>query len=509
MQITPENILLMGSILLVITIFASRSSLIKFGVPTLFVFLAIGVIAGSNGIINLHFNNVKDAQFIGVVALIFILFSGGLDTNKDDIKPVIGRGLVLSFFGVIITAFVVGLFINYVTNFTLIESMLIASIFSSTDAGAVFGIFRSRNLGVNKKLQSLLELESGSNDPTAFLLTIILLDLVQKPIISAQEIIFIFLQSVLLGALTGIVLGIAAVKTINRIKLSIDGLYFVLALAISVLTYSVADLVNGNGYLAVYIAAIIMGNSDFVHKRSILKFYDGIAWLSQVSIFIALGLFVNVSDLFPIIGIALLISVFTIFVARPIATLLCLSPFRVPIKEQALISWVGLRGAVPIVFAMFPLVAGIKHADTIFNIIFLIAATSLFCQGMLVPTVAKWLGLVEKVDATEKVDIDKYAHTIGEIAEILVKESTATVGKSIMELGLPKQALIVMIQRGGTNITPNGSTILFPGDKLLVVAESMSVINELKKIIGFEDGKLKNQVLLGGIKRRSKQINIK
>lgn len=504
MEITTDNILLLGSLLLIASVFISRSALIKLGVPILFIFLVIGVLAGSNGIVNLYFHNIKDAQFLGIMALIFILFSGGLDTNKDDIKPVLGRGLILSFFGVIVTAFIVGSFIYYISDFTLIESMLIASIFSSTDAGAVFGIFRSQNLGVNKKLQSLLELESGSNDPTAFLLTIIILDLLQKPTIDSLEIALMFLQSLSFGLILGVVFGFVIVKIINKINLAIDGLYFVLSLAMSVLVYAATDLVNGNGFLAVYVSAIIMGNSNFVHKRSILRFYDGMAWLSQVTIFIALGLFVNVKDLFPILGISLLIAVFMIFVARPIAIGLCLLPFKIPIKEQALISWVGLRGAVPIVFAMFPLAAGIKHADTIFNIVFLIAATSLLCQGMLIPTVAKKLGLVEKVDGdTEKIDIDKYAHTIGEIAEIFVKKSTASVGKTIMELGLPKQALIVMIQRDGVNITPNGSTILLSGDKLLVVAENRKVITELKNIIGFAatDAKLKNQVLIGGIKR--------
>ena len=503
MEITAENILLLGSFLFILSVFASKTALIKKGVPVLFIFLALGVVAGSNGVVDLEFYSIEDAQFIGVVALIFILFSGGLDTNKADIKPIIGRGLVLSFFGVIITAIVVGVFIYYISDFTLIESMLISSIFSSTDAGAVFGVFRSRNMGINKKLQSTLEFESGSNDPTAFLLSIIIVDLMQKPAVDPVEIALVFLQALVLGLVLGVVFGKLVVELINRINLNIDGLYFVLALAISVLTYAATDFVNGNGFLAVYVGALVMGNSDFVHKRSILKFYDGMSWLSQVAVFITLGLFVNLPDLFPILGLALLISLFTMFAGRPIATLLCLLPFRVPIREQGLIAWVGLRGAVPIVFAMIPLAAGIPHAETIFNIIFLIAATSLFCQGMLITRVAKWLGLVEKIEVDkDKVDIDKYAHKIGEVAEILVRESTTAAGKSIMELGLPKQALIVMIQRGGDNITPNGSTVLMSGDRLLVVAETIEVIKELKNIIGFafEDGEMKDQVLLGGIK---------
>lgn len=497
MVITYENVLLLGSLLLILSIFTSKTSF-TIGVPTLFIFLLIGVLAGTNGIGNIYFNDPKDAQFIGVIALIIILYSGGLDTKKEDIKPVIGRGLILSFFGVIITAITLGLFINYITKFTLLESFLIASIVSSTDAAAVFGIFKSRNMGINNKIRSLLELESGSNDPTAYLLTVTVLDLIQQPTMNMWDTVFTFMLSLILGIIFGVIFGILTVKTINKICLKIDGLYLVLILALSVLTYTATDYLHGNGYLAVYIAAIILGNSDFVHKRSITKFYDGVSWLMQVVMFIMLGMFVNISDLVPILGISLLIALFLIFAARPIAVALCLTPFRVPIRQQALIAWVGLRGAVPIILAMFPLVAGIEHANTIFSIVFFIAATSLLCQGMLIPSVAKKLGLVEHItDDDDKIDIDKYAHSIGEIAEININETNPSVGKTIMELGLPKQVLIVMVQRKGNNITPNGSTELLVGDKLLVVAENHNAIQELKKVIGFrsEDKKVKKQLV--------------
>ena len=277
MEITTENVLLIGSFVLLISVFSSKAAVINRGVPVLFVFLVLGILFGSNGVVGIEFTDTKHIQFIGVLALIFILFSGGLDTNINDVKPIVGRGLVLSFFGVIITAVAVGTFIYYISEFSFIESMLIASIFSSTDAGAVFGVFRSRNLGVNKKLQSLLEFESGSNDPTAFLLTIVILDLIQKPVVEPLSIAILFLQSLILGIIFGFGFGKLAVILMNKISLSIDGLYFVLALSISILTYAVTDTVNGNGFLAVYIAALVMGNSDFVHKRSTFRFYDGVS----------------------------------------------------------------------------------------------------------------------------------------------------------------------------------------------------------------------------------------
>ncbi len=513
MELTSSNILLFGSILLIISIFTSKTSY-RTGVPTLLIFLVIGMMAGSDGVGGVHFNNLEDAQFIGTVALIFILYSGGLDTKKENIVPVIAQGLVLSFLGVLITALVLGYFIHYVTDFNWIESMLLSSIVSSTDAASVFAIFRSRNMGISNKISSTLELESGSNDPMAYLLTITFLDLMLKPEMQGWDVVLLFLKGVVFGGLLGIAFGFITVKIINKINLSIDGLYPVLVIAMAVLTFAATDYVQGNGYLAVYIAALILGNSNFVHKRSIIRTYDGINWFMQVVMFLMLGLFVNPRELMPIIGIGLLISFFMILVARPVAVFLCLIPFKVKLNEKLLISWVGLRGAVPIIFATYPLAAGIPQAHTIFNIVFFIAVISLLVQGMTIPQVARLLGLaVDKPPARKRIDFDKYTDSLGGVTEVLISDTCPSIGKSIVELGLPQQLLIVMVHRDDMNFAPNGSTILKAGDKLLVVADSPHMIFEMKEILGIKETdhktKHKTKIDIGTAKKNMKgKINI-
>ena len=484
MEIGFHNILLFGSILLIISVFTSKTSY-KIGMPTLIMFLLVGMLAGNEGLGGVNFSSLKDAQFIGTVSLIFILYSGGLDTKKENIQPVLTQGIILSIFGVLFTAASVGFFVYYVTDFTFAESMLLASIVSSTDAASVFSIFRSRNIGIDKHISATLELESGSNDPAAYLLTITFLNLIISPSGTGWEIVFSFVQSLVLGAVFGVLFGYLTVFIINKINLDIDGLYPVLVVGLALLTFAATDYINGNGYLAVYIAAIILSNNDFVHKRSIIRIYDGINWFAQIVMFIVLGLLVNPSELIPVMGLGLLISAFMIFIARPAVVFLCLTPLKINFKHQALISWVGLRGAVPIILATYPLAAGIQHANTIFNIVFFIAVTSIIFQGMTIPQVAKALKLIED-DAPheQKIDFEKYEKSISQIAEIIIDPNCSYIGKSIMQLAIPKEVLIVMIHRNGNTITPNGSTILHPLDKLLIVSDSRHSIEEVKKNLG-------------------------
>ena len=350
MNLTIENILLIGSLLLLISIFAGKTSY-KFGVPTLLLFLAIGMLAGSDGIGGIQFDDPKLAQFIGIVSLNFILFSGGLDTNWAAVKPILKEGIALSTLGVLLTAVSLGTFVWLITDFTIYESLLLGSIVSSTDAAAVFSILRSKSLALKTNLRPTLELESGSNDPMAYVLTIAFLTLVINQDQSFVSIIPLFLLQMILGGIAGFAFGIFSKYIINKIKLDFEGLYPVLVIALMFITFSATDFVGGNGFLAIYICAVYLGNQDLIHKKTILKMFDGLAWLMQIVLFLTLGLLVFPSEIIPHMGIGLLISLFLILVARPIGVFISLLFFKMRLKRRFYISWVGLRGAVPIVFA--------------------------------------------------------------------------------------------------------------------------------------------------------------
>lgn len=387
-----EQLILIGALLLFISIVISKTSH-RLGIPSLVSFLLIGMLAGSEGIGGIYFDNPNITQLIGIIALVFILFSGGLSTKWTDVKPILWKGAILSTAGVLITTIAVGLFISWITGFSLIESFLIGSIISSTDAAAVFSIFRSGNLGLKNNIEPILELESGTNDPMAYFMTTTLIFLILNPTTSFWSTILLLVQSIGLGVILGVIFGKGMVKFINGIKLHVQGLYPVLTIALSFLTFSVTYFVGGNGFLSVYIAALILGNSHFINKKVQIQFYDGMAWLMQIIMFLTLGLLVFPSQIVPVIGIGILVSIFLILVARPLAVFLCLSPFKVALKDKVFISWVGIRGAVPIIFATYPIVAGISSANMIFNIVFFITLTSALIQGSTIHILAKHLGL--------------------------------------------------------------------------------------------------------------------
>lgn len=487
MIFTTENILLIGSILLFISIVAGKTSY-RLGVPTLILFLIIGMLAGSEGFGGIYFDSPDTAQFIGVIALNLILFSGGLDTRWESVKPVLWKGISLSTLGVLVTAIAIGTFVSWVTKLTFLEGMLLGAIVSSTDAAAVFSILRSRNIGLKSQLRPTLELESGSNDPMAYFLTISMITLLINPEMDVLQLIPFFFQQMLIGGLMGYLIGKLSLKLINKINLDFEGLYSVLILAIMFFTYSATDALNGNGFLAIYITGIIMGNNSFIHKRSIMRFFDGLAWLMEIVMFLTLGLLVFPSQIIPIIGIGLLIAVFQIFIARPLGVLLSLSFFRMPFKQRMFISWVGLRGAVPIVFATYPLIAGVEEADTIFHIVFFIAVTSILLQGTTLSKVADWLKVTEIGKAKKKtpLDIEMSEDIKSELVEVDLPEEGYAIGKQIVELDFPRQALIVMIQRQGQYLTPNGSTVLEPKDRLLVLADTDETFDEVYNKLGID-----------------------
>ncbi len=485
MQLDTENIFLIGSILLMASILAKKT-FFRFGIPTLVLFLVVGILAGSEGIGGIYFNDPQIAQLLGIIALNFILFSGGLDTRWESVKPILWRGVSLSTIGVLVTAVIVGLFVHMITDFTILEGLLLGAIVSSTDAAAVFSILRSRNIGLKGHLRPTLELESGSNDPLAYVLVISFTSLISNGEASPVWLVLDFVKGMVIGAASGYLMGRLMTAVINRIKLDIEGLYPVLVIAMLFFAYSFTQLIGGNGFLAIYLAGIVLGNSNFIHKKSILKFYDGQAWLMQIVMFLTLGLLVFPSRIVPILDTGLLIALVLMFVARPIAVFLSLSFFKMKVRDKLFISWVGLRGAVPIIFAMFPLVAGLSKADMIFNLVFFISTSSVLLQGTTLPLVAKWLKVTvpRKAKRVTPLDMELYDTIQSEFVEVILPGNSPAVGKAIVKLGLPKPTLIVLLVREGKYIQPNGATILEEGDKLLLLANNKESLREVYHTLG-------------------------
>lgn len=484
MKLSIDNILLIGSILLFVSLVASRQT--KYGIPTLLLFLLVGMLAGSDGPGGISFDDPKIAKFIGAIALSFILFSGGLETKWHDIKPVFWQGVSLSTLGVIITAVTIGILVYFLTDFTLIEGLLLGSIVSSTDAAAVFSILRSKSIGLKGNLRPLLELESGSNDPMAFFLMIIFTYLLSNPDATYLSLIPMFLKQMILGALVGYLMGLAMHKIINWIKLEFEGLYSVLLITLVIFTFSFSELIEGNAYLSVYISGCILGNRDFIHKKSLTKHFDGQSWMMQIIMFITLGLLVFPKQILPYIGIGILISFLLILVARPLSVFISLAFFKLDIRKKVFVSWVGLRGAVPIVLATYPLTAGIEKANILFNLVFFISVTSVLIQGTSIPLVAKWLNLGVPVNLKKKsvLDLELGWKTKSLYNVVLVESGLSCIGKTIVDLGLPNSIIIALIERNNKFIISEGATTINANDKLYVMADDEISMGKLYKCLG-------------------------
>jgi cell volume regulation protein A len=447
------------------------------------------MIAGSDGLGGIFFNNPRIAKFIGIISLNFILFSGGLDTDWKQVKPVLKVGLSLSTLGVLLTALSLGTFVWFITDFTIYESLLLGSIVSSTDAAAVFSILRAKNLGLKAKLRPTLELESGSNDPMANVLTIAFLSLVVNQDQGIYSLIPLFFVQMIVGGLLGFGFGWLSKFIINEIKLDFEGLYPVLVISLMLITFSFTEFIGGNGFLAIYICAVFLGNQDLIHKKTILKMFDGMAWLMQIILFLTLGLLVFPSQLFswPVMRLGLIISLFLILLARPISVFMSLLPFKMRIRKQLYISWVGLRGAVPIVFATYPLLAGIEKANMIFNIVFFISISSILIQGTTLSLVAKWLKLALSGSAKPLSTYDtlheEYPKAI--MKEFEIKSDCPAIERKIVDLAFPPNAIIAMIKRDNKYLTPRGSTIIKNKDILVVLSENKEILEDIKEKLRF------------------------
>ncbi len=479
-----EYILLGLSILILISIFASKAAS-KLQVPALVLFLIVGMLAGSEGPGGVYYDDPWSAQLLGTLALAFIIFSSGLHSSWKSVKPVIWSGVSLSTVGVLLTALLVGLFAHFVLGFSVLIGLLLGSIVSSTDAAAVFSLIGSSGTGLKGNMKDTLEFESASNDPMAVILTIGFIHMITNPNESAWSMVILLVQQMALGILFGFGMGKVMLYVVNRLRLDVEGLYPVLTLSLVLFTYGVTAIVGGSGFLAVYIAGLMLGGSDFVNKKSLTRFHDGTAWLLQITMFLMLGLLVFPSQLLPVMFAGVLVSLFLIFIARPVGVFVSLSFNRSTIKEKTFLSWVGLRGAVPIVLATFPLLAGVQEAHILFNLIFFIVITSLLLQGTTIPFMARRLGVdapgnkphARKVEFEFPYD-DRMSQT-----EVTIRAGSQASGKQIVELGLPEMTIIMLIKRGDISIVPRGATVLEPGDRLLVMTERDD-LGEVRSILG-------------------------
>ncbi|MDD4755845.1 MAG: potassium/proton antiporter [Prolixibacteraceae bacterium] len=488
MNLQIELVLLVLSLLFFLSILAGKASS-RFGIPALLLFLGVGMFFGSDGL-GIEFENIKVAQVVGTVALCIILFSGGMDTKFSEIRPVINQGIILATAGVFLTALTTGLLIWWIFGMTyesagigILTSLLLASTMASTDSASVFSILRSKGLHLKNNLRPMLELESGSNDPVAYILVITLIGLIKTDMAPSYfHIVFSISLQLFIGALTGFAIGKLTVFIINRIHIGNDSLYPILVFTSCIFIFSLSYFLKGNGYLAVYIGGLVIGNSKFVHKRSSLNFFDGLAWMSQLLMFLTLGLLVNPRELVPVIVPGLLISFVMIFISRPLSVFISLLPFRkMAIRDKIYVSWVGLRGAVPIIFAIITLAEDVPHSDLIFNIVFVCTLVSLLVQGASLPLMAKWLSLAEKPERVRKHrDFDiEFADDIKSITdEIEITAEMLEKGNQLMDLPIPDKTLIIMIKRDGRYMVPKGKTTLQPKDKLLIITDDQLTLQE-------------------------------
>ena len=478
MIFTAENILLVGSILLFISIVVGKTGY-KFGVPALLLFLVVGMMFGSDGL-GFQFHNAKEAQFIGMVALSVILFSGGMDTKFREIKPILSPGIILSTVGVLLTALFTGLFIWWITGMSwtniylpITTSLLLASTMSSTDSASVFAILRSQKMNLKHNLRPMLELESGSNDPMAYMLKIVLNQFIQSAGMGTGAIVTSFVIQFIVGAAAGYLLGKLAILILNKINVDNQALYPILLLSFVFFTFSMTDFLKGNGYLAVYIAGIMVGNNKIMHRRQIDTFMSGLSWLFQIIMFLCLGLLVNPHEMLEVAVVALLIGVFMLLVGRPLSVFLCLLPFRkINMKSRLFISWVGLRGAVPIIFATYPVVAGVEGSNIIFNIVFFITIISLVVQGTTVSSAARLLHLSEPLPKTgNDFGVELPDEIDSDLRDMTVTREMLEEADTLKDMNLPKGTLVMIVKRGDEFLIPNGTLKLHTGDKLLLISE--------------------------------------
>ena len=457
------QLMLCCGLILLICITSSKV-LYRFGVPLLLIFIFLGMIFG---VMVIDFNDFQLTGKIASIALVFIMFYGGFGTNWSMAKPKAAPSILMSTLGTIITFFITGIFVYLVFKISFLESLLIGAVVSSTDAASVFAILRSQKLNLEGSLASLLEVESGSNDPVACMLTLIILTIMGGG--TVMNLIPLVISQIVIGIMIGALIAMASIYLIRHANFEIESFYVIFIIAIAIIAYSLSEWMGGNGYLSVYISGIIIGNSKIPHKKTLVHFLDGVSWIMQIILFFILGLLANPLELPKVIGKSVVISFGIIFIARPVSVFLILKKFNFNIKEKIFIAWVGLRGAASIVFAIFALNYGISISNDIYHIIFFIALISVGVQGTLIPIIAKRLELLDNNISVLKTFNDYVEEKNTKVMEVKIEGNCKLINKSIMDANIPEEILIAMIKREDEIIIPKGASIIKEGDILVMV----------------------------------------
>ena len=482
-NLLSDNLLLLASVLVFAAILITKLGA-RIGTPTLLLFLVLGMLAGEDGL-GLEFEDFELAESIGHFAMTIILFAGGLETSLADTKPVMKQGILLSTLGVLVTAAVTGLFIYFVAGSyigalgaSFMGCFLLAAVMSSTDSASVFSVLRGKKMHLRQNLGPMLELESGSNDPMAYVLTIILVQMLSTKQVGAEGQFamlwtgcWTLLLQLAVGFAVGIAAGFGSKLLIEKVKLPGRPLYSVLILSIGFLTNGLASILYGNGLLALYVCAIIIGNKvQLPHRKEILSFFKGMTWLMQLLMFLMLGLLARPSEFGSIAVPALLIGLFMMLVSRPLSVFLCLLPFRkITPKAKLFVSWVGLKGAGPILFALCPVVAGLEGSTDIFNIVFFITLISLLLQGMTLSPMARWLKLSYEEEAKAETFGMDVPEEMGMLRDHTVTAEDLQLGETLRDLNLPHGIRVMMVRRDDKFLVPHGSMKLIPGDRLIII----------------------------------------
>ena len=469
MFLVDHLILLVGALLLIGIVSSKLSA--RLGLPVLVLFLGVGMLAGEDGPGRIQFDNIPLAHAIGTLALAVILFDGGLQTKRRALASAWKPSVLLATVGVLTTAAITGVASAYLLGVPLLTGLLLGSIVASTDAAAVFAVLRSQGLRLRERVAATLEVESGSNDPMAIFLTIALVEVLNGQSSLGIDVLQLFVLQMGVGAVAGLAVGWLAVATINRMNLATAGLYPVLTSSFALLAFGTAAVFGGSGFLAIYLAGIVIGNSRTVFQRGTFLFLDGLAWIGQISMFVLLGLLSTPSQVLDVAGQGLLVATVLTFVARPLSVVPILLPFGFSVRETLLIAWVGLKGAVPIILAMYPLLFGLAEGAVLFNVVFFVVLVSATLQGWTLPPIARRLGLQEppRPEPPATLEITALRDVSADIVEYVVAEGSRAAGGKVRDLGLPDDAVLAMISRGPMLIPPRGSTEIAVGDHVFVV----------------------------------------
>ncbi|MCP2307224.1 potassium/proton antiporter [Kitasatospora paracochleata] len=459
-----NQFLLEVSVILLVAVVAVRVST-RSGLPSLLIYLGIGVALGQNGV-GISFNNAELTQVLGYAALVVILAEGGLKTRWQEVKPVMPAATVLATVGVAISVFVTAAGAHWLVGLDWRTSLLLGAIVSSTDAAAVFSVLRM--VPLPKRLTGLLEAESGFNDAPVVILVV--------AFATAGELdpwyvlVGTILVELIVGAAVGYTVGRLGAYGVRRVALPSSGLYPIAVLALIVLAYAGGALLHSSGFLAAYIASVVLGNAKLPHGPAVRGFADGLAWIGQIGMFVVLGLLCTPATMRSAVVPALVVGAVLVFVARPASVLLTMTPFRIPWREQALLSWAGLRGAVPIVLATIPLVAGVAAAQQVFNVVFILVVVFTLLQGPTLPLVARRLRIGEG-DLGQDLDIESapLEKLHGHLLSVALARGSRISGVEVSELRLPKGAAVTLVVRDGSSFVPDKATVLREGDELLVV----------------------------------------